>query len=270
MVLGALTLARVGSAQSVGRMLESDFKNAGKDILSVWGSPFDASARDWGLVALALGAFGASMLADQEVSDWAIRNENSAGFRALSPLRRGGELFSGKYVVPPVAALYVVGIATKNQGMRDFVMGCMSSWMAQGAVRRVAAYSFGRARPDTMPNDPQHWELGAGKDNWMMRSFPAGHFANAMGCATFANKRFNLGVAEPVLYAVAIGVGAGRLADEAHWLSDSVIGGILGYAVGSEVARRSLARKAERAATGAALNVSPSANGMALSLNWTF
>lgn len=271
-VVTTLAFARVGSAQSVGNMLKDDFKNGGKDVVAIWGAPFDASGRDWAGFAVALGAFGASMLADQEVSDWAIRNDSAALFQFIKPLRRGGVLFSGKYVVPPVAALYLIGIATKNQASRDFVMGCMSSWMAQGITRRGAAYLFGRARPDTFPNDPQHWKLGGGWGNWQMRSFPAGHFANILGCVTFTNERFRLGAAEPVLYALAAGVGAGRLADEAHWFSDSVIGGILGYAVGREVARRSLARRAGLGGGGSSASafMSPELDGVRMGIRWTF
>ena len=101
-----------------------------------------------------------------------------------------------------------------------------------------------------------------------MRSFPGGHFANVLGCATFWSKRFNLGIAEPLLYGVATAVGIGRMADGAHWLSDQIIGGILGYAIGNEIARRSLARK-----TGGppgALNVSPGAGGVTFQMNWRF
>jgi membrane-associated phospholipid phosphatase len=270
--LAALAIARLSPAQSVGNMLKDDFKNAGKDVLSIWGAPFDASGRDWATAAGAFALFGVSMFADQEVSDWAVRNEATGVFKAIKPLRRGGVLFSGKYVVPPVAAMYVVGIVIKNQGMRDFVTGCMSSWGAQSIARRGTAFLFGRARPDTFPNDPQHWKLGGGYGNWQMRSFPAGHFANAMSCATFASERFELGVAEPVLYAVAAGVGLGRFADEAHWFSDTVIGGILGYAVGKEVARRSLSRHALRKTpgSGASLGLSPSTSGMSMTLNWRF
>lgn len=269
-IVAALVMAQTAQAQTVGRILEEDFRNAGKDIVAVWASPFDASGRDWLGAGGALAAFGLATLADQQLSDWAIRNRNTPFFEAIRPLRRGGVLFSGKYVVPPVLGLYVIGVATKNQNIRDFVMGCMSSWIAQGATRRVFAYTFGRARPDTMPNDPQHWELGAGRGNWMMRSFPAGHFANIMGCATFANERYRMGVAEPIIFAAAAGVGVGRMADEAHWFSDTVIGGILGYAVGREVARRSLNRQAARASSVPALNVTPGLGGMNLSLSWSF
>lgn len=275
----ALTLSNVAAAQSVGRMLESDFRNAGKDILSVWTSPFHASGRDWAIVAASLGVFGVSMLADQQASDWAIRSDTNAFFRAIKPIRRGGILYTGKYVVPPIAALYVVGIATKNQDLRDFVLGCMASWVAESPPRRALAHLIGRARPDTTegpsvsPNDPQIWKLGGGGE-WVMRSFPAGHYANVMACATNWNQRFRLGAAEPALYALATAVGIGRLADKAHWLSDTVIGGILGYAVGNEVARRSLSRKAAGSSgavgSASALYMTRDVNGLTMGMRWTF
>lgn len=268
-----VTLARGAAAQSVGRMLEDDFKNAGKDILSIWASPFDASAKDWLLTAAAFGAFGASMLADQSVSDWAIENDSSAIFRALEPVRRGGVLFSGKYVVPPVAGVYVLGIVLKNQNMRDFVTGCMSAWGAQSAVRKGVYLLVGRRRPETAPNDPQDWEFPGGSD-WQMHSFPGGHFANAMACATYWNKRFHLGAAGPAVYALAVAVGVGRLADKAHWTSDTVLGGLLGYAVGKEVARRALARETRRGGGGgggsASFGLSPTASGITMSFRWSF
>jgi membrane-associated phospholipid phosphatase len=260
-------------AQSVGKMLKDDFSNAGKDVLGVWGAPFNASGRDWGTFAAAMGLFGVTMLVDEEVSEWAIRNDSAALFRAIEPLRRGGVLYTGKYVVPPVALLYIAGLVMKNQDMRDFVLGCAASWVAQSPPRRALAHAIGRARPDTTrdptvaPHDAQIWKFGWTKD-WNMRSFPGGHLANAMGCATFWNKRFDLGVAEPLLYGVAAAIGAGRLADRAHWLSDQVIGGILGYAIGAELARRSLDRRNEGAVP--ALNVSPGGTGTMLRFSWRF
>jgi membrane-associated phospholipid phosphatase len=283
--LVALTLSgRAASAQTVGQILEDDFRNVGKDILSIWGAPFDGTGRDYLIAAGSLAIFGVSMIADQEVSDWAIENEDNAYFRFIKPLRRGGKLFTGKYAVPPIAALYIIGVATKNQDMRDFVLGCGAAWMGESPPRKLVAYAFGRARPDSIPNDPQVWELGGGYDNWMMRSFPGGHLANVMGCVSFWNNRFRMGAVEPLLWAFAASVGAGRLADEAHWFSDQLIGGILGYAVGKELAHRSLNREAERAArrsgTAGALGTlrsgtfymtpDPLTGGMRLGLGWQF
>ena len=167
------------------------------------------------------------------------------GFRRLGQARSGspgGVAYTGKFVVPPVAALYVVGIAMKNQGMRDAVMGCAASWLSESAVRKSTYLLVSRQRPDTSPNNPNKWSVPGDWENWQLHSFPAGHFANVMACASFWNNRFELGFAEPVIYAVAGAVGIGRIADAGHWTSDTVLGGILGYAIGREVARRSQAR----------------------------
>ena len=272
-----IAFAPSAGAQSVGNMLKDDAKYFARDVGAIWAAPFNASGKDWATFAGAMGLFGATMLIDKEASDWALRADSAGNFKALTELRRGGVLFAGKYVVPPVAALYVAGIAFKNQGMRDAVMGCAASWMAQSPPRRILAHVVGRARPDTTkddparfePNDPQIWKLGWNKD-WNMRSFPGGHIANAMGCASFWANRFDLGgVGEVALYAVATGIGVGRMADGGHWLSDQVIGAILGYAIGNEIARRQLGRLNDTSPT-SSLNVSPGAMGTTLSFSWSF
>jgi membrane-associated phospholipid phosphatase len=270
----ALAGARAADAQSVGRMLESDVRNLGKDVLSIYGSPFDAKGRDWlgfaGVVALS----GVSMFADEPVERWARDADSLSGLRFLDPLRRGGVLFSGKYIVPPVAAAYILGLATKNQELRDGVMGCGAAWLAQAPIRKSVYALVGRQRPETSPDDAQVWVIpnkpSEQEDPWQYRSFPAGHFANAMSCAAFLNNRFDMGAGGAAVYALAFGVGFGRLLDHAHWTSDTVLGGILGYAVGKEIGRRSLAREMARASNGAQLNVAPEAGGMSMSIQWKF
>ena len=260
-------------AQSVGRMLESDVTNLGKDILGVYKAPFEASGKDWATFGGALALTGVSMFLDKPVERWAQANDSAAAFEVIKPLRRGGWLFSGKYVVPPVAALYIIGIATNNQGLRDGVMGCAASWGGSSPPRKLFYRLVGRRRPESSPDDNHVWDIpnsaSTGKSGWQLRSFPAGHFANAMGCASFLNNRFQMGVAEPALYGLALAVGFGRTLDHAHWTSDSVLGGIFGYAVGKEVARRSYNRK--MAASAPSLTASPNVRGgFNMNFHWQF
>lgn len=231
-------------AQSIGKMLGDDFKNVGADIFSIWSSPFDASKKDWALTAGAFAAFGLSILADQAVADWAVRNDSSQLFKAIKPVRSGGEFYVGKNVVPPILGVYVLGVAFKNQGMRDFVTGCMSAWGAQSPLRKGLYRLVGRDRPYASPDDPNKWAFPGDGSTSDDNSFPGGHFANAAACATFWNKRFDVPVVPAIaIYAVAGAVGVGRVADGGHWASDQLLGGILGYAVGSEIAKRSLQRR---------------------------
>ena len=235
-------MGRIVPAQSVARMFGDDMKAAAGDVAAIWASPFRASSHDWVLAAGAASAFGVSMLADRPIARWAERNKGSPAFDALKPVRSSGVGYSAKLLVPPLATLYAAGLVLKRSDLREAATGCLTSWFSQSMMRQVTYRLVARARPDTSPADAQRWDI-PGSKNWELQSFPAGHFANAMACSSFWSNRYHLGYGEPALYAFAAVVGLGRIADAGHWTSDSVIGGIIGYATGREVARRSLVRR---------------------------
>lgn len=56
-----------------------------------------------------------------------------------------------------------------------------------------------------------------------------------------------MGPVEPALGVLVAAMGVGRIADRGHWLSDQVVGAAFGFAIGREVARRQLKRKAAAA-----------------------
>jgi len=263
-------LSHRAPAQSVGKMFVDDLKHSGSDILAIWTSPFRASGKDWLLVAGSAGVFGLSMLADESVSNWAMRNENSGALRVIEPVRSGGIAYTGKFIVPPVAAAYIVGLATKNQGIRDGVFGCATSWLAQSGPPKLTYLLVERQRPDTSPDNAQRWGVPGDWEDWQKHSFPAGHFANAMSCATFWSERFDLGLWSIPVYGVAAAIGVGRLADGGHWTSDTVLGGILGYAVGREIARHSLDRGEERDKRKTGIILSPERTGTTFGMRITF
>jgi membrane-associated phospholipid phosphatase len=70
-----------------------------------------------------------------------------------------------------------------------------------------------------------------------------------MACASFLSHRYSFGVAEALPYVYSVAIGVGRMADGEHWASDTMLGGVLGYAIGSAIARRQLARNAATAST---------------------
>jgi membrane-associated phospholipid phosphatase len=80
-----------------------------------------------------------------------------------------------------------------------------------------------------------------------------------MACTKFLSDRFHLGAAEPALFTFVIAIGAGRIVDGQHWLSDTVMGGLFGYVVGHTIAGRFGAR--DRASPPAPL---------AIRFSWTF
>lgn len=256
LVVGSSGLA---SGQSVGRMLEDDARNAGKDFVSLWVAPFNASGKDWLTAALVLGAGVAISPLDDDIDRWAHRDSASGLFEALKPFRKGGTFFQGNKLVPVAGAVLIAGYVTKNQNLRDGIWGCGTAWLTNNRMRNWVLYRFmDRTRPDPHKDDEldtppaQHGDqypivrLSWPDTSWGDNSFPGGHVANLAACTGFLNSRFEMGVVEPVLYALAAGVGLGRIADRAHWASDQIVGAAFGYALGRGVALRQLKRKRER------------------------
>lgn len=248
--------------KSVLGMIGKDIEHAGRDIWAVWTSPFDADPRDVLAGLFVLGAGVAISPADDDVDRWAVRNANSSLVDVLEPFRKDGVLYGGGRLAPVAGALYVTGIIVKNQKLRDGITGCGATWLSNNIVRHQVLYRLvGRERPDPSrgdnppppaePGDQYEFDI-PNRSDWGWNSFPGGHIANIMGCASFFNNRYHFGLVEPVLYAFTGAIWLARTFDRAHWTSDQLVGTVFGYAIGREIARRQLRREAERAAATAA------------------
>jgi membrane-associated phospholipid phosphatase len=190
-------------------------------------------------LATLLGATGVALLVDESMLAWLRANPQSLPVRVLTPFREGQPLnVIGRsyFLVGTSAALYLAGALGDDVAWRDAGRGCATSVVATTFSRHLIARMLGRTRPrdnrGAFVIRPFAW------GDWEMRSFPGGHGANAMSCITFWNRRFDLGVAEPVLYGIGSAVGVGRMVDEAHWMSDTAFGLGYGHAIGREVARQ--------------------------------
>lgn len=265
--------ATTAPAQSVVRIIGNDIGNATRDFVSIWLSPFDASARDWLIGAGVVGGSALVSPLDDNVDRWAIRNRDRGVLDAIRPFRRGGDFYSMNKLTPFAAGAYVLGVVTKHDATRDGIMGCLAAYGANTTIRHQFIYRIiGRDRPEinrnvggaVAPTPPaQHgdqYDFHFPSRTWGQHSFPGGHVANVATCAAFFSHRFDWGVGEYALAALVTVMGVGRLADRGHWLSDQLVGTAFGYATGREVARRQLARrgKAEAStASPASLYLSP-------------
>lgn len=231
--------------------LIDDTGDALRDIGWVWSAPVRMELMDLP-VLFALGeAVIVTAVYDGHVQRWVRENPRALPVRALSPVREHRPLsrfgLTGT-LLPMSAALYAAGLALDEEWLRDAGIGCATADVSNTLARHAIARLISRLRPEGGRGPYVIEPLGFG--DWEMRSFPAGHGANAMACATFWNRRFDMGVAEPLLYLFAGAVGLGRIPDEAHWLSDTLFGAAFGWTVGNAVAGRFLDRRAERDGAG--------------------
>jgi len=249
----ALTAPSAVAAQRTARTVWNDLRHAGEDVLFVWSSPAHGDARDWAAAGAVAGVSALSFLLDEPLDRWVVRDSASLVHRGLSPLREDfawkwlGDLGTGRILNPINGALYVSGFLADNPKLRDAGMGCFATQQASSILRHVLVYRvLPRTRPSDANGDASRWRVN-GKvwedAPWEEHSFFGGHLANAAGCAAFFSRRFELGAAEPAMFALAGGIGVARLVDRRHWLSDQVIGAAVGYAMGKAVADRQLRRR---------------------------
>ena len=232
-------------AQGIPRQAWDDAKAGVSDIVRIWTAPLHTDADDLPAIGAALGGTAVVWANDRRLADWVRDHQGTAALQAFKPFREGHPLLDaggGRELMIASAALYVPGLVLGQDGLRQAGLGCAAAVEAGSLFRHVIYGNVSRARP-SVSDDPNRWALKHG--DWDHHSFYGGHAANAMTCATYWATRFDLGPAEPLLYAVGLGVSLGRTADLRHWPSDTFIGALYGFAVGRLEAKR-MARRAER------------------------
>jgi membrane-associated phospholipid phosphatase len=128
----------------------------------------------------------------------------------------GGPVYSTIFV----AGMFTAGRFAHSSRFRAMTYDMLDASIVNFAYTEVLKLAVGRERPNRSDN----------------KSFPSGHTSNAFTLATVAEQHYGWKLGVPA-YLVAGLVGASRLGEDAHWLSDVFAGATLGYIVGRTVVR---------------------------------
>ena len=160
-----------------------------------------------------------------------------------------GPIWSSAFVV----GMFTAGrFAEQGTRFRAMTYDMLDATLVNLAYTEALKLAVGRERPN-------------GQDN---KSFPSGHASNAFALAAVAERLYGWRVGIPA-YALAGVVGASRIEQDKHWLSDVVAGATLGYIVGRTVVRVN-GRASAKPDTKTTLSLSPivsrGARGLQMSL----
>jgi undecaprenyl-diphosphatase len=180
-------------------------------------------------VPVSVGAFWALISIDP-LFRGAIAGWRTPGFRAVMECVT---LFGQGWVLGAIGL--AVALIGRRLGRRDlFRAGLVAipALMASGLLSRVVKILVGRPRPGVVDQGLAHWgpSLAAGYN-----SFPSGHATAAFTLAAVlasASPSWR-----PALYGLAALIAFSRVAVDAHFVSDVVAGGLLGWAAGRVAAR---------------------------------
>jgi membrane-associated phospholipid phosphatase len=206
--------------------LEQEFlKNFLRDQKAIWTSPYHVKEADakW-LVPLSAGTV-AFVVSDRRIGDefaespQLIRIGNAVSY-----------IGSGYTVGAATATFYLVGRFTGNPRARETGLLAAQALLDTAIVGGVIKVVTQRARPDAGLTRSEFFTAGS--------SFPSGHSLSIWSFATVVAHEYpDHRWIQITAYSTAMAVSAARVAAQRHYLSDVLVGGALGYAIGRYVYR---------------------------------
>ena len=221
------------------RNLSRDFL---KDAGQIWSYPLHIQARDIVPIAALATLTGLLVVYDESIyRGFKTYRDDHGWVRAVSPVITK----MGSWGAWGVAGLFLgVGLVSGNKTSTETAVLASNAMLQSAILVGVLKGLFGRQRPE-YADGLDHWSGPTGFFKMYEKgqlgrydSFPSGHAITAFSLATVLAMQYGDTVWVPVLsYTVATGVALSRVTESKHWLSDVLVGGVLGHLVGRLVVR---------------------------------
>ena len=192
-------------------------------------SPYTASSSGWERIGIATAGTGALFLVDPEVKNIVLSNQNSTNDWIFGV----DNFFDKEYVTISTSGLYLSGLFFRNSELRQTGLYAMEATFFASTITYLLKSSFGRSRPHT-DDDHLTFRLFNGHHG-RFRSFPSGHSTSAFAFCTILAKSIDNNWWKTFWYGTAIMVGTSRIYHNRHWLTDTVLGGFIGYTTASYI-----------------------------------
>jgi len=136
------------------------------------------------------------------------------------------------FLLPGMVAAYAVGRLGHFPTVEETSLRTLQAWAVASAATGVLKLALGRRRP--------YEDMGAGTFDPFSgaTSFPSGHTTAAFAVATVLDRRVTFPGSSTVFYGLATLTAASRVYDHKHWVSDVVVGAVIGHISGRWASRR--------------------------------
>ncbi|WP_291864522.1 phosphatase PAP2 family protein [Maribacter sp.] len=201
------------------QMFTYDFGNIFKGVGYSYARPLHWKGDQWATVGYTLAGTSLLHLVDKPVSDSfiAIKEDvpkgiSEYGFNVGSP--------SNNYLI--TGAIYVTGLALKDEKLRRTGVLLIASATSAGFLQQVVKSVVGRARPLSGKSKDTFKPFWGGSKKY--HSFPSGHAILAMTNAHAIAKQFKNPWVKTGVYTLGSIPAVSRLWEGKHWLSDVALG----------------------------------------------
>jgi membrane-associated phospholipid phosphatase len=225
----------------------------GNDFATQAAYPFRLARDRPGRFLLGAAVFLGVVHTDNATRDAIASPEFVRDHGLAAPTQWMSDVTAPSRAVPVVALIGAVSILGSPRERETGVMlseALITSSVWTGALK----YLTGRERPRETTEIAADW-TGPGAsfttepiDGRGLRSFPSGHTSGAWAMATIVAHQYPAhGIVPVIAYGAATAMGYSRMAAGAHWLSDVVAGGLIGYGCARQVISAHEGRAAQSA-----------------------
>jgi membrane-associated phospholipid phosphatase len=221
------------------RSLTGDFL---RDAGEIWSYPAHIKSGDLLPIALVAAAAGFLIANDEGIHEgFGDFRDNHAWVRHAGP----AVTVMGSYGAWGTAGLFLgVGLLAKDGKSVETAVLAANAMLQSEILLTFIKGLTGRQRPEAA-GGVDHWSGPVGFFKRFEKgqmgyydSFPSGHTATAFSLATVVAMEYERTVWVPIVaYTVATGVGLSRVTLDKHWLSDVLVGGVIGHVIGRMVVR---------------------------------
>lgn len=210
---------------SIGRQLVVDGKQIVNNIAHSYLSPLSWEKKNW--VDVGGVALGTVILysIDHDTSKYFTERRE----KVPSVVRKFGDYFGGpqnNYGI--TSAVYLTGLFTKNDKIRDTGVLMISSATTAGLLQTLSKTLVGRARPGT-GKGKFYFKPFSGEADY--RSFPSGHTVLVATTMFSLAKQFSNPWVKAGIYSVGLITPLSRVWDGAHFFSDVFLSAAISYFV---------------------------------------
>lgn len=258
-----LSYAQVdSSAEKLGRIdhVLRDAKNIPSTVLFAYKRPFSWKKKEWGIFALVSGITIASSFADESVNRF-FQNNKSSSLDKLADV--GDYIGRPNFNAPLYIGFYGLGFITKNDWIRTTSAMVFTSMAVSGLIQTITKDAVGRARPNSGLGNDKFKPFGGRA----YHSFPSGHSLLSVSTMWVIARQVNFTPIKIIFYALPAVVSWSRIYDEAHWLSDVLLGNALAIA-GAEAVLKYFPKITNNNGSHKGISLLPSQHG--LSLRYSF
>jgi len=216
-----------------------DLRHFGRTGIILLRAPCEFSTHQWLATAGVLAGTATLFTVDRDVRRFA-GNQQTAAFDHLFSIDRW---YGNAYTLVFTGSLYGIGLALNETDLRLCGLRATEAFVYGGLLTTTGKVVLGRRRPRAGDN---HLFFKPLRLSDTFHSLPSGHATVAFAVATVCAKSMAADWGKIICYGSAGLVGCARVYHNAHWLSDVVLGSVIGYVV----ADRIMKEKTTASATG--------------------